>query len=175
MIGQLKQERLSLSSRIDDLEIIAEVRPLTTQEIDFEGKKCKVPGLLGKEELKWCQIFKAQFPPERDLNKKYFHSIVNGKHGKKLINYLDHDEGTIEGHEQLKSYITSYYKGLYGVPEVSDVSLDESRIDDIPQASPEENVILGASLVVTEKVETKKTVIQSSENVSLVDFGIDAE
>jgi hypothetical protein len=55
------------------------------------------------------------------------------------------------------------------------VSLDESRIDDIPQASPEENVILGASLVVTEKVETKKTVIQSSENVSLVDFGIDAE
>jgi hypothetical protein len=48
----------------------------------------------------------------------------------------------IEGHEQLKSYITLYYKGLFGASEESDVSMDESRIDDIPQVSPEENAIL---------------------------------
>jgi hypothetical protein len=32
----------------------------------------------------------------------------------------------------------SYYKGLFGALEKSNVSLDESRIDDIPQMAPEE-------------------------------------
>jgi hypothetical protein len=43
----------------------------------------------------------------------------------------------IEGQEQLKSYITSYYKGLFGEPEESDLSLDEFRTDDIPQVTLE--------------------------------------
>lgn len=51
----------------------------------------------------------------------------------------------IEGHEQLKSYITAYYKGLFGAPEDYNLSLDESRIDDIPQVTPEENNLLTAS------------------------------
>jgi hypothetical protein len=52
------------------------------------------------------------------------------------------DEGTIEGHEQLKSYITSYYKGLFGAPEEGNFSFDETRIDDIPQVSQAENDFL---------------------------------
>jgi hypothetical protein len=38
----------------------------------------------------------------------------------------------------------SYYKGLFGTPEESTFSLDESMIDDIPQVSPQENTILTA-------------------------------
>ena len=68
--------------------------------------------------------------------------MANGRHRKKLIHSLVQDEGLIEGHEQLKSYITSYYKGLFGAPEDSDVSMDESRIDDIPQVSPEKTPFL---------------------------------
>jgi hypothetical protein len=34
--------------------------------------------------------------------------------GKKRIQSLVQDEGLIEGHEQLKTYITNYYKGLFG-------------------------------------------------------------
>ncbi len=45
----------------------------------------------------------------------------------------------IEGHEQLKSYITNYYKGLFGAPEEGNFTLDESRTEDIPQVSDEEN------------------------------------
>jgi hypothetical protein len=75
-------------------------------------------------------------------NTGYFHSVVNGRHRKNLIHSLVQDEGLIEGQEQLKSYISSYYKDLFGAPEESDVSMDESRIDDIPQVSLEENVIL---------------------------------
>ena len=38
-----------------------------------------------------------------------------------------------------------YYKNLFGEPDESDFSLDESRIEDIPQVSIEENVYLAAS------------------------------
>jgi hypothetical protein len=69
-------------------------------------------------------------------------SVANGQHRKKLIHSLVQDGGLIEGQEQLKSYTTSYYKGLFGALEESYVSMDESRIDDIPQVSLEENVIL---------------------------------
>ena len=36
MVGQLKNEKLRLSSIIDDLEAAAEVRPLSTQEINLK-------------------------------------------------------------------------------------------------------------------------------------------
>jgi mannosylglycoprotein endo-beta-mannosidase len=139
LAGQLKQEKLFLSSSIDDLEAIAEIRPLTTQEIKLKIQyNVKLVGLLREEELKWYQISKAQFILQGDLNTRYFHSVANGRHTKKCIRSLTQDEG----HEQLKSYITSYYKRLFGAPEVLDISLDESRIYDIPQVSPKENAIL---------------------------------
>jgi hypothetical protein len=50
----------------------------------------------------------------------------------------------IEGHEQLKTYITNYYKDLFGSPEESSFSLDETQIADIPQVSLEENALLTA-------------------------------
>jgi mannosylglycoprotein endo-beta-mannosidase len=118
MTGQLKQEKLSLSTSIDDLEAIAEIRQLTTLEIDLKNQyNAKLAGLLREEELKWYQRSKAQFLLEGDSNTRYFHSVANGRHRKKRIHSLLHDNATIEGHEQLKSYITSYYKGLFGEPE----------------------------------------------------------
>jgi hypothetical protein len=41
-----------------------------------------------------------------------------------------------------KSYITGYYKGLFGDPEESTFSMDETRVDDIPQVFDEENYLL---------------------------------
>jgi hypothetical protein len=80
--------------------------------------------------------------PEGDLNTIYFHSVANGTNRKKLIHSLIQEEGTIEGHEQMKSYTTSYYKGLFRASDESDVSLDESRIDDIPQVSQKKTLFL---------------------------------
>ena len=62
--------------------------------------------------------------------------------GKKRIHSLLQDEGMIEGHEQLKSYITNYYKGMFRAPEEGNFTLDESRTTDIPQVSEEENSLL---------------------------------
>jgi hypothetical protein len=81
----------------------------------------------------------------------------NGRHRKKLIHSLIQEEGLIEGHEELKSYITSYYKGLFGPPENSDISLDESRIEDILQVNSEENAILTAPY---SEEEVRKVVFQ---------------
>ena len=67
-----------------------------------------------------------------DDNTQFLHMIANGKHRKKKIIQLEQDEGTIMGHENLKAYISNYYKQLFGPPEASTVALDESVIGDIP-------------------------------------------
>jgi hypothetical protein len=46
------------------------------------------------------------------------------------------------GDEELKKYITSYYKNLFGQPHESLIRLDETRRDDIPQVTKEENRLL---------------------------------
>jgi hypothetical protein len=104
----------------------------------------QVASLLREEELKWYQRSKAQFILEGYSNTRYFHVIANGRHRKKRIHSLVQDEGLIEGHEQLKSYITNYYKGLFGTSEESSFTLDETQTDDIPQVSEEENGLLTA-------------------------------
>jgi hypothetical protein len=45
-----------------------------------------------------------------DCNTKYFHLATNGKHRKTRIFRLEQDEGVIEGDENLKKFITNYYK-----------------------------------------------------------------
>ena len=70
--------------------------------------------------------------------------IANGKHRKKRIFQLEQDEGTILGQKNLKMYITEYYKQLFGPPEDNYVSLDESRVEDVPQLTEVENDILAA-------------------------------
>jgi hypothetical protein len=54
--GILKKEKIRLSQVIDDLEALAEVRPLSTQEIDIKNQSnAQIASLLREEELKWYQ------------------------------------------------------------------------------------------------------------------------
>jgi hypothetical protein len=78
-----------LSSVIDDLEALAKVRPLSTQEIELKSQSnAQIAGLLREEELKWYQRSKAQFILEGDSNMRYFHGVANGRHRKKCIHSL---------------------------------------------------------------------------------------
>jgi hypothetical protein len=45
-----------------------------------------------------------------------------------------------------KNYITKFYKKFFRPPEVSSLSLDDSKLDDIPQVSEAENDHLIAPL-----------------------------
>jgi mannosylglycoprotein endo-beta-mannosidase len=160
--GILEKEKSRLSSIIDDLEALAELRPLSPQEIELKSQSnAQIAGLLHEEELKWYQRSKAQFILEGDSNTRYFHGIANQDIGKKHIHSLVQDEGLIEGHEQLKPYITNYYKGLFGPPGESSFSLDETRTDDIPQMSMEENGLLTAPY---SEEEVQKAIFQMEHN-----------
>jgi hypothetical protein len=143
--GILKAEKLRLTCLIDDLEALAETRLLSPQEIDLKNQyNAQMASMLREEELKWYQRSKVQFILEGDSNTRYFHSVANGRHRKKLIHSLVQDEGTIVGQEQLKTYITNYYKGLFGDPDEGTFTMEESMIQDIPQVSSEENAFLTA-------------------------------
>ena len=65
------------------------------------------------------------------------------------------------GHENIKNYITTFYKGLFGTPDKNYFSLVETTTHDIPQISAEENTILTADF--TEK-EVYEAVMQMKKN-----------
>jgi hypothetical protein len=94
------------------------------------------------EESKWAQRAKVKYIQEGRDNTKYFHLVANMKNRKKRIFQLEQDEGTIVSQENIKTYISEYYKSLIGVPISSECNLVESANQDIPQLSQEENNIL---------------------------------
>ena len=103
--GMLKKEKECMCSIIDELDKLAEVRPLSANENDLKRHSNEQVGrMLREEELKWYQRSKAQFILQGDSNTKYFHNVANGRHRKKCIHSLLQDEGLIEGQDQLKEY-----------------------------------------------------------------------
>jgi hypothetical protein len=89
--------------------------------------------------------------------------VANGRHRKKHIHTLVQDEGMIEGLDNLKNYITSYYKGLFGAPKEGNFFMDESQIDDIHQVSVEENNFLTAEY---SGEEVRNAIFQMEHNKS---------
>nr|ABA98398.1 retrotransposon protein, putative, unclassified [Oryza sativa Japonica Group] len=145
MSGMYKQEKKSLQSTVDELDIAVEVRVLTEVERDqLTQARDRLVMLLREEETKWFQRAKTSDVRLGDNNTKYFQMVANGKHRKKRIFYLEQDEGKIEGQAALKAYITSFYKKLFGPPEDNPFTLDESRSGDISQVTQAENEFLMA-------------------------------
>ena len=141
--GEYKKQQDRLQLLIDELDIKAETCLLSTEE---RAAKKEADDFLAKlrrdEESKWAQRAKVRHVQEGGNNTRYFHLIANGKHRKKKIFQLEQDEGTIVGQNNLKIFLTEYYKRLFGKPAPNNFSLDESRVDDLPQISSAENVIL---------------------------------
>jgi mannosylglycoprotein endo-beta-mannosidase len=161
----LRKEKQRLSTIIDGLKALAEVRPLSKQETELKNQSnTEIASLLCEEELKWYQQSKSQFILQGDANTRYFHSVANGRHRKKHIHTLHQDEGIIEGQEYLKSYIMNYYKNLFRALEEGNFSMDEPRTDDIPQVSLEENAFLSTEY---SEEEVKKVLFQMEHNKAL--------
>jgi hypothetical protein len=102
------------------------------------------------EKSKWTQRAKVKHVQEGGENIKYFHLIANYKHINKNIFQLEQDDGTIIGQENLKNYISYYYKTLLGPPIANHCDMDENMTQDIAQISTEENTILAATFSETE-------------------------
>jgi hypothetical protein len=87
--------------------------------------------------------------------------VVNGRHRKKRLFSLDHENGKIEGQANLKNYITWFYKGLFREPEQNSFSLNPDRIEDISQVTQDENNLLIASFT---EDEIKRAVFEMEHN-----------
>jgi hypothetical protein len=160
--GANKKEKEQITRKIDELDKKAESTILSPQEVDL--RQClniRLIQILREEEIKWYQRAKANKLLHGDSNTKYFHLVANGKNRKQRIFQLEEDGQIICGDDQLKNYITEYYRGLFGSMEDDQLSLDERLISDIPQVSQEENDFLTAPF--TEK-EVKEAIFQIRQN-----------
>ena len=138
--GHYKKESKEILNKLDELDKKAEITPLQPVEIDLKHVlNERLAELLREEELKWYQRAKVKNLLVGDANTNFFHLVANGKHRKTHIFQLEDGERIICGDAQLKSFITTYYKQLFGPSVEMNVSLDESRTEDIPQVSELEN------------------------------------
>ena len=124
------------------------------------------------EELKFYQRAKATDVLLGDNNTRYFQMIANGKHRKKHIFSLDNDGVKIEGQNNLKNYITQFYKELFGPSEDNHFAFVERKIDDIPQVSQSENEFLTAPF--TEE-EIRNAIFDMEHNKALGPDGFPTE
>jgi hypothetical protein len=105
--------------------------------------------------MKWYQRSKADNLLKGDSNTKYFQLLANGKHRKTCIFQLQEGNHVIKGDEQLKTYITEYYKKPIWATKRGRCPPKRYRRDDIIQVSDEDNENLTAEF--TEK-EVKETI-----------------
>jgi mannosylglycoprotein endo-beta-mannosidase len=143
--GKYRKEKERLLRIIDDLDIKSKTQPLSeVEKVELQKTHECVNKLRQDEETKWAQRAKVKHIQEGGNNTKYFHPIANGKHRKKRIFQLEQEEGTIVGEQNLRVYISEYYKKLFGQPENNDFSMNETEVDDITQLSAMENEVLTA-------------------------------
>jgi len=132
--GNFRKEKEELFRLAGDLDIKAESQILSQQELDLkQSVNERITQLLREEEIKWFQRAKTKDMLEGDNNTKYFHMVANGKRRKTRIFQLEQEGKVIEGQENLKVFITKYYKDLFGSSQRNNFSLDESQINDIPR------------------------------------------
>jgi hypothetical protein len=86
-----------------------------------------------EEEIKWMQRAKEIQLRDGDGNSKFFHQKPNGRRRKNLIVRLNQDEGVIEGRENLKTFITNFYRNLFGRSQVSNITLDPIGVEQISE------------------------------------------
>jgi hypothetical protein len=110
MKGAYRKEKEELLRKANELDIKAETFLLDQQEVDLKQSiKDRLAQLLREEEINWFQGAKTTELLEGDSNTKYFQMVANGKRRKQ--------EGIIEGEDNLKKYITNYYKVFLDIKE----------------------------------------------------------
>jgi hypothetical protein len=94
--------------------------------------------------------------------------VANRKKRKKIFS-LDHEHGRIEGQDNLKHFITDFYKQLLGPPDVNNFSLEDSWTSDTSQVSPTKNELLTASFSIKE-IREVILVLENNKAPGLDDF-----
>ena len=160
--GDYKIQKRNLQEMVTSLDTLAEARVLTDDErTQLEVARDGLIKLLREEELKFYQRAKVTDVLLGDSSTRYFQMVASGKHSKKRIFSLDNEGVKVEGQNNLKSYITQFYKHLFGPSVDSNFSFDEDVTEDIPQVTQAENEFLTAPF--TEK-EIREAIFDMEHN-----------
>jgi hypothetical protein len=122
--------------------------------------------------MKLFQRSKSDKLLKGNSNTKYFQLVPNGKYQKTSIFKLEEGDQIIKGEEELQTYITEYYKGLFGPSNCEHIVVDENLRNDIPQISDEDNEKLIEPF--TEK-ELKEAILEIKHNKAPGLDGLSAE
>ena len=171
--GDYKIQKRNLQETVTSLDTLAEARVLTDDErTQLEVARDGLIKLLREEELKFYQRAKVTDVLLGDSNTRYFQMVASGKHRKKCIFSLDNEGVKVEGQNNLKSYITKFYKHLFGPSVDNNFSFDEDATEDIPQVTQAENEFLTAPF--TEK-EIREAIFDMEHNKAPGPDGFPAE
>jgi hypothetical protein len=114
-LGEQKVIKSDLAKRVEEIDILAEQRLLTMVEweerISLENR---LDGINRNEDLQWKQKAGKMWILQGDANTHFFHQFVNGRRRKKMIAFLDSDEGEIRGQKDITNHTVGYYKNLFG-------------------------------------------------------------
>jgi len=158
---------------VTSLDTLTEARVLTDDErTQLEVARDGLIKLLREEELKFYHRAKVTDVLLGDSNTRYFQMVASGKYRKKHIFSLDNKGVKVEGRNNLKSYITQFYKHLFGPSVDNNFSFDEDATEDIPQVTQAENEFLTAPF--TEK-EIREAIFDMEHNKAPGPDGFPAE
>ena len=114
-VGKERALRRDISTRIEEIDLIAEKRLLSIAEweerINLEESLDRMNTI---EELQWKQKVGKNWILHGDANTQFFHQFVNGRRRKKTITFLESENGEIRGQSAISSHIVDFYKGLFG-------------------------------------------------------------
>ena len=138
--GKYKKNRKRIAFRLDELDRKGESLGINAndraEQIHLQDQ---LRVMVREEEAKWLQRSKEIELMEGDNNTKFYHAKANGRRRKTSIVRLFQDEGVIEGQQNLKTYITDFYKNLFGQPNNNTILLDG---DGCVRLSNEDSVFL---------------------------------
>jgi hypothetical protein len=165
-----KKSRAHLVDNIDRLDKLAESSTLSVADRELLYT-CRhhLKIIQKEEEMKWLQRSKEKELMEGDGNTKYYHLKANGRRRKSRIISLNQEGGVIEGQDNLKKYITNFYKNLFGKPLPSSLNLSPTGVDRITE---EDRVFLTKKFTLQ---EIKEAVFAMEPNKAAGPDGFNAE
>ena len=91
------------------------------------------------EEIYWQKRGGERWILQGDSNTSFFHKCANGRKRKPTITSLEDGERIISDLEELKTYITTFYKKLFGEEETANIHLTEEIRSHQEKVSTTEN------------------------------------